>query len=79
MVPMASLRQEDSKDGVCSMRRAILFVGISVLPLLQLRATALEGLATSKLNCHCDSNWFLSSWWVGLEIMKLLGNGKFSL
>ncbi|KAB2600829.1 MAR-binding filament-like protein 1-1 [Pyrus ussuriensis x Pyrus communis] len=47
-LPMASLRQEDSNDGICSSRRAILFVGISVLPFLQLRGTALEGLATKQ-------------------------------
>lgn len=45
---MASLRQEDPNDAVSCKRRAIMLVGISVLPFLQLRANALEGLATSK-------------------------------
>ncbi|PQQ07875.1 MAR-binding filament-like protein 1-1 [Prunus yedoensis var. nudiflora] len=47
-LPMASLRQEDPNDAVSSKRRAIMLVGISVLPFLQLRANALEGLATRE-------------------------------
>ncbi|KAA8540427.1 hypothetical protein F0562_024654 [Nyssa sinensis] len=46
---MACMHHENSNDsGICK-RRAILFVGISVLPLLKLRARALEGLET---DCH---------------------------
>lgn len=52
-LPMASLRQEDPNDAVSRKRRAIMLVGISVLPFLQLRANALEGLATSKFNFSC--------------------------
>ncbi|KAL6285764.1 hypothetical protein ACE6H2_010154 [Prunus campanulata] len=47
-LPMASLRQEDPNDAISSKRRAIMLVGISVLPFLQLRANALEGLATRE-------------------------------
>ncbi|KAL5756180.1 hypothetical protein ACOSP7_020608 [Xanthoceras sorbifolium] len=49
---MASMRPEEPNKSVFSKRRAILLVGISVLPLLQLRARALEGLASkeSELN-----------------------------
>jgi hypothetical protein len=47
--PMASMHHEDPKNSVHYKRRAILLVGISVLPLLQLRAGALEGTGTSKL------------------------------
>ncbi|KAK9282230.1 hypothetical protein L1049_005144 [Liquidambar formosana] len=41
--PMVSSHHGSSDDGVFCKRRAILFVGISVLPFLQLRARALEG------------------------------------
>lgn len=47
--PMASMRHEDPNNSVHCKRRAILFVGISILPLLQLRAGALEGTGTRKL------------------------------
>lgn len=47
--PMASTHHEDPNNSVHYKRRAILLVGISVLPLLQLRAGALEGTGTSKL------------------------------
>ncbi|KAJ7951802.1 MAR-binding filament-like protein 1-1 [Quillaja saponaria] len=46
--PMASLLQEDPNDGAFCKRRAVLMVGITVLPLLQMRARALEGLATTE-------------------------------
>ncbi|CAB4303175.1 unnamed protein product [Prunus armeniaca] len=49
---MASLRQEDPNDAVSCKRRAIMLVGISVLPFLQLRANALEGLATRQSSTH---------------------------
>ena len=48
IAPMASMHHEDPNHSVHLKRRAILFVGITVLPLLQLKARALEGLATSK-------------------------------
>jgi hypothetical protein len=47
--PRASMHHEDPNNNVHCKRRAILLVGISVLPLLQLRAGALEGTGTSKL------------------------------
>jgi hypothetical protein len=47
--PMASMRHEDPNHSVHFKRRAILFVGISVLPLLQLRARAFERFGTSKI------------------------------
>ncbi|KAJ6878423.1 serine/threonine-protein kinase GCN2 [Populus alba x Populus x berolinensis] len=46
-VVSACMGQEDPKDIVFSKKRAVLFLGISVLPFLQLRARALEGLVTS--------------------------------
>ena len=48
IAPMASMCHEGPNHSVHLKRRAILFVGITVLPLLQLKARALEGLATSK-------------------------------
>ncbi|KAI5567580.1 hypothetical protein BDE02_13G100100 [Populus trichocarpa] len=48
-VVSACMGQEDPKDIVFSKKRAVLFFGISVLPFLQLRARALEGLVTSKI------------------------------
>ncbi|KAG5537661.1 hypothetical protein RHGRI_024942 [Rhododendron griersonianum] len=45
---MACIHQENPNDGVFCKRRAILFVGISVLPFLQLKAKPLEGLATEE-------------------------------
>ncbi|XP_041002132.1 MAR-binding filament-like protein 1-1 isoform X2 [Juglans microcarpa x Juglans regia] len=48
VAPMASLQREDPKDGVHCKRRAILFVGISILPLLQLTARALERVGARK-------------------------------
>ncbi|XVF26723.1 hypothetical protein REPUB_Repub14bG0043000 [Reevesia pubescens] len=47
--PMTSLSHEYSNDDVSSKRRAVLLVGISILPFLQLRAEALEG-STLKEN-----------------------------
>ena len=41
-------RNAETNHSVHLKRRAILFVGITVLPLLQLKARAFEGLATSK-------------------------------
>jgi len=49
-VVSACMGQEDPKDIVFSKKRAVLFLGISVLPFLQLRARALEGLVTSEFN-----------------------------
>ncbi|KAI5567574.1 hypothetical protein BDE02_13G099700 [Populus trichocarpa] len=46
-VVSACMGQEDPKDIVFSKKRAVLFLGISVLPFLQLRARALEGLVTT--------------------------------
>ncbi|KAF5466653.1 hypothetical protein F2P56_016560 [Juglans regia] len=46
--PMACLYHEDPNDGVHRKRRAILFVGISVLPLLQLTARAFEHLGAEE-------------------------------
>ena len=43
------MHHEEPNNNVHCKRRAILLVGISVLPLLQLRAGALEGTGTSKL------------------------------
>ncbi|KAE8700642.1 MAR binding filament-like protein 1, putative isoform 2 [Hibiscus syriacus] len=40
--PMASLSHQDPNDHVSRKRRAVLLVGISILPLLQLRANALD-------------------------------------
>ncbi|XP_041002133.1 MAR-binding filament-like protein 1-1 isoform X3 [Juglans microcarpa x Juglans regia] len=48
VAPMASLQREDPKDGVHCKRRAILFVGISILPLLQLTARALERVGANE-------------------------------
>lgn len=45
---MASLRQDDFNENVSKKRRAVLLVGISVLPFLKLRARALEDLVTSE-------------------------------
>ncbi|KAI9401855.1 hypothetical protein POPTR_001G179600v4 [Populus trichocarpa] len=45
-VVSACMGQEDPMDIVFRKKRAILFLGISVLPFLQLRARALEGLVT---------------------------------
>ncbi|TYI81191.1 hypothetical protein E1A91_D05G137500v1 [Gossypium mustelinum] len=41
--PMASLSHQDPNDHVSRKRRAVLLVGISILPYLQLRANAVEG------------------------------------
>jgi len=49
-VVSACMGQEDPMDIVFRKKRAILFLGISVLPFLQLRARALEGLVTSEFN-----------------------------
>ena len=49
-VVSACMGQENPKDIVFSKKRAILFLGISILPFLQLRARALEGLVTSEFN-----------------------------
>ncbi|KAH8489992.1 hypothetical protein H0E87_022493 [Populus deltoides] len=54
-VVSACMGQEDPKDIVFSKKRAVLFLGISVLPFLQLRARALEGLVTM------DNKWFDAS------------------
>lgn len=43
---MASMHSENQKESNVCNRRSILFVGFSVLPLLNLRARALEGLST---------------------------------
>lgn len=51
-VTMASLGQEDPRDRFSSQRRAIFLAGVVVLPFLQLRARALEGLAASKFDCR---------------------------
>lgn len=45
---MASLREDDPNFAVSNKRRAVLLVGISVLPLLQLRAGAIESLAKKE-------------------------------
>ncbi|PON36012.1 MAR-binding filament-like protein [Parasponia andersonii] len=47
-VRMASMSQDESSYRLPLQRRAILFVGISVLPFFHLRARALEDLATKK-------------------------------
>ncbi|KAJ6715233.1 hypothetical protein OIU85_026712 [Salix viminalis] len=49
-VVSACMGQENPKDIVLSKKRAILFLGISILPFLQLRARALEGLVTKRRN-----------------------------
>ncbi|KAB5574239.1 hypothetical protein DKX38_001433 [Salix brachista] len=49
-VVSACMGQENPKDIVFSKKRAILFLGISILPFLQLRARALEGLVTISSN-----------------------------
>lgn len=46
--PMVSLSHENPNEDVSSNRRAVLLVGISIIPFLQLRATALEGRTLSK-------------------------------
>ncbi|KAK6284569.1 hypothetical protein POUND7_003521 [Theobroma cacao] len=46
--PMACLAHEDPNDDVSSKRRAVLLVGMSILPFLQLRAQALEGSTLSR-------------------------------
>ncbi|XP_049356069.1 MAR-binding filament-like protein 1 [Solanum verrucosum] len=45
---MASLHSENQKESDFCNRRTVLFVGFSVLPLLNLRARALEGLSTDS-------------------------------
>ncbi|KAF5726894.1 hypothetical protein HS088_TW22G00579 [Tripterygium wilfordii] len=45
---VASLRQDDRGDAMFSQRRVFLFVGLSVLPSLRLRARAIEDLAKSE-------------------------------
>ncbi|XP_021674375.2 MAR-binding filament-like protein 1-1 isoform X2 [Hevea brasiliensis] len=45
---VACTRQEDPDDIVFSKKRAVLFVGITVLPFLQLRARAIEGSFTKS-------------------------------
>lgn len=54
---MASMRPGDPKDNIFSRRKTILLVGISVLPLLNLRARALDGLASreGELNAKDES------------------------
>ncbi|KAJ9179129.1 hypothetical protein P3X46_010952 [Hevea brasiliensis] len=47
-ITVACTRQEDQYDIVFSKKRAVLFVGISILPFLQLRARALEGSLTKE-------------------------------
>lgn len=48
-VPMASCGQEGhASDSIFCKRRAVLFVGISVLPFLSSRARALQDLATGE-------------------------------
>lgn len=44
----ACMGQEDPMEIVFRRKRAVLFLGISVLPFLQLRAKALEGLVTRQ-------------------------------
>ncbi|KAH7866065.1 hypothetical protein Vadar_015065 [Vaccinium darrowii] len=44
----ACIRQENPNEGVSCKRKAIRFVGISVLPFLQLKAKPLESLAIEK-------------------------------
>lgn len=51
----ACMRQDDTMDVNFTRKRAVLFVGISVLPFLQLRAGAVEGLVASEC-------LFLVSW-----------------
>ena len=77
-VPMASMNQDDSSYRSPLQRRAILFVGISVLPLLQLRARALDGLATSEqifscafiyISTYMCMHWFVYFIW---EIVKFV-------
>ena len=49
IIPMASLGQEgDPNDTISCKRRAVLFVGISVLPFLSSRARAFQDLATGE-------------------------------
>ncbi|KAF8407025.1 hypothetical protein HHK36_006149 [Tetracentron sinense] len=50
---MSSLRRENPSENNFCKRRAILILGISALPLLQLRAKAIEGLL--KVNGYCFS------------------------
>uniref|UniRef100_A0A6N2KH98 Uncharacterized protein n=1 Tax=Salix viminalis TaxID=40686 RepID=A0A6N2KH98_SALVM len=49
-VVSACMGQENPKEIVFSKKRTILFLGISILPFLQLRARALEGLVTKRRN-----------------------------
>lgn len=43
---VACLHQENRKDEDCHSRRAIIYMGFAAIPLLTLRAEAVEGLAT---------------------------------
>lgn len=52
------MHHEGPNEDVHRKRRAMLFVGISVLPFLQLKARALEGLGTSKLKKDSDFQRF---------------------
>lgn len=56
---MASLRQGDENDAISGKRRAILFMGISVLPFLQLRDRALEAVAAGEFSAFMRfyQNW----------------------
>ncbi|KAK3219733.1 hypothetical protein Dsin_013703 [Dipteronia sinensis] len=62
---MASMRPEEPNECVFSKRRAVLLLGISILPFYQFRARALEGVASTLLNKQglqreSPSNPFLS-------------------
>jgi hypothetical protein len=90
-VVSACMGQEDPKDIVFSKKRAVLFLGISVLPFLQLRARALEGLVTSEFNflvfgirdMEFCSSFFLNccTWSNGFSLfipcLQLVGNKWF--
>ncbi|KAK8581234.1 hypothetical protein V6N13_144273 [Hibiscus sabdariffa] len=53
--PMASLSHQDPNDHVSRKRRAVLLVGISILPFLQLRANATE-VSTLKNEAESELN-----------------------
>lgn len=62
---VACTRQEDPDSIIFSKKRAVLFVGIWVLPFLQLRARALEGSITSEFSYFVGSSRLIFDFGIG--------------
>lgn len=69
-VPMASSSKEHQTSNISFQRRTILLLCISGFPLLQLRARALEGLATSKLIVFVKWVWLGFAWLQYTNLVK---------